>query len=192
MEHEPIEFNTEQDPKKTFEQYCGALGLSEEDLKGSVLDVGAGHGEFTKYLRENLGNKNAYGVEIYLPKVKAEGVVVGDGYKLPFKDESFDLVITKDFMPMFVSDQGGYDVLNELIRVMKPGGKIHTTITTPDREVETMKEYKGIAPDAWLNERRVGAERIESYLNYLNENGFNVEYGKGHKGKDFVIMKKLA
>jgi len=182
----------QRDPSVAFNRYVEDLGLSSEDLKGSVLDVGAGSGVFAQYLRETLGNKNAYGAEIYLPKIKAEGMVVADGYKLPFEDNEFDLVISKDFLPMFVSDHGGYDVLNELIRVTKPDGTIRSTITTPQVELETAKEYKGIAPNIWLKERIIGAGKLESYLNYLDEKGFDIQYGKGPKDKNFVVMKKPA
>lgn len=192
MEHEPIEFDTRQAPEKTFADYKEQLGLSEEDLKGSVLDVGAGHGEFVQYLRENLGNKNAFGIDIHLPKITSpEGMAVANGYKLPFADETFDVVVTKDFLPMFVSDNGGYDVLNELIRVVKSGGKIHTTFTTPEDEMQTIEEFKDLAhADEWTKSRLDGSHKLESYLNYLDEKGFGIEYGKGPKDKNYVILRK--
>ncbi len=49
----------------------------------------------------------------------------GDALNLPFPDESFDVVIISEVMEHIPDDKG---VLAEMVRVLKPGGRIAVTV----------------------------------------------------------------
>ena len=86
--------------EKAFFMYQKYFQLSPEDLSKSLLDIGAGSGDFIKHVRETLGNKNAYGIEKQKSKIEnKEGLFVADGAHLPFDDESFEIVIAKKLFP---------------------------------------------------------------------------------------------
>jgi malonyl-CoA O-methyltransferase len=64
-----------------------------EDIKGSVLDVGCGTGLMSQGLQEVVGVDIAMGMaRIY--KERFGKVVLGDAHNLPFKDKSFDCVVS--------------------------------------------------------------------------------------------------
>ena len=60
-----------------------------------VLDVGCGTGEFTRVLREE-SDATVVGLDAdrsLLDRVEADGRVLGDATRLPFRDDAFDLVV---------------------------------------------------------------------------------------------------
>jgi len=64
-----------------------------EDIKGSVLDVGCGTGLMSQGLQEVMGVDIAMGMaRVY--KERFGKVVLGDAHNLPFKDKSFDCVVS--------------------------------------------------------------------------------------------------
>lgn len=64
-----------------------------EEIKGSVLDLGCGTGFVSQGLQEVVGIDIAVGMaKVY--KEKFGNVVVGDAHALPFKDKSFDFVVS--------------------------------------------------------------------------------------------------
>ncbi len=76
-------------PQKYSAQRLKAL----EKIEGSVLDIGCGTGILSE------GLDNVVGIDIAIGMVKAYKekfgrVVLGDAHALPFKDESFDYVIS--------------------------------------------------------------------------------------------------
>lgn len=76
----------------------------------NVLDFGAGNCEFSKY----IGNRNVTtSVDIHK---SCEGADVYDGYKLPYEDNSFDVVLS-----MFVLHHIPHnrDIMKELQRVAR-------------------------------------------------------------------------
>jgi ubiquinone/menaquinone biosynthesis C-methylase UbiE len=65
----------------------------------------------------------------------------GDAFNLPFADDSFDIVTSKDFLPMFIDDLGKMKKLvDELLRVSRVGGKVLAVITTKTAE-ETQAHF---------------------------------------------------
>lgn len=64
-----------------------------EDIRGSVLDVGCGTGFMSQGLERVIGVDIAMGMaRVY--KDRFEKVVLGDAHTLPFKDKSFDCVVS--------------------------------------------------------------------------------------------------
>jgi methionine biosynthesis protein MetW len=98
------------------------------------LDIGCGDGSYTLMLKETLKAEEAVGIEV---SAEAIGVLKDKGIKayqwdideekFPFESDSFDLVYCGEIIEhLFNPDH----LLDEVRRVLKPGGKI--IITTPN------------------------------------------------------------
>jgi ubiquinone/menaquinone biosynthesis C-methylase UbiE len=117
------------------EMLCEAVDLRPRQR---VLDVACGNGNAALAAARRFGE--VVGVD-YVPslleggreRARAEGWQVdfreGDAEDLPFPDSSFDVVLST-LGAMFAPDQE--KVASELLRVLKPGGKIGMTNWTPD------------------------------------------------------------
>ena len=127
--------------------------LLREDITGKkLLDAGCGTGWFSKLscergaivtsmdLGENLLSKVAQ-------KCTSERVV-GSILEIPFKDNSFDIIVSSEVIE-HVPDP--YKAIQELFRVLKPGGTL--VLTTPNRiwyfaiwiaNVFKMRPYQGL------------------------------------------------
>ena len=98
-----------------------------------VLDVGAGTGEFSARVAELLPEAHVLGVELLpgsverareqhaalAPRLRFE---TGDAYQLAQPDNSFDLVANRH---MIQSVPHVDRILAELVRVTRPGGRVH-------------------------------------------------------------------
>lgn len=94
----------------------------------SALDLGCGTGEIMKLILQADPHKELYGIDLSekmlavarskLPnQVK---LLSGDSESLPFPDHSFDVVYCNDSFHHYPAPQ---NVLREVRRVLKPGGK---------------------------------------------------------------------
>ncbi|MDO8668524.1 MAG: class I SAM-dependent methyltransferase [bacterium] len=120
-------------------EYEDLLDITKDDIKDEkILDLGCGEGKFIKWAEEN-GAQQAIGIES-LPKKefhkessqKSEKIIKGDWKNLPFKDESFDRVISVFAFPGWVKNwQEMRAGLREAIRVVKNGGHINFTPAAP-------------------------------------------------------------
>jgi 2-polyprenyl-3-methyl-5-hydroxy-6-metoxy-1,4-benzoquinol methylase len=99
------------------------VSLTKTKTVDSILDVGCGEGFTLNRLRENGIGKRLEGIE-YLqaaidlgkqtyPDIK---IVKGNIYELPYKDNSFDLVLCTEVLEHLEKPQ---DALKELVRVSK-------------------------------------------------------------------------
>ncbi len=99
------------------------------DLKGKkVLDVGGERGEFAKILAEK---RKCQAVNLE-PKKSALGefvwkTVIGSADKLPFKNESFDIVLLRGVIQHIPTDKK-LKSLQEIYRVLKKGGIAYVMI----------------------------------------------------------------
>ncbi len=188
--------NSEDPYRRSFESYMTYFPLTEEDLQKSILDVGAGNGEFIEYVRTKLGNEAAFAIEKQERRISSEktGHVVGDGEELPFPDNSFEIVLAKNYLPMFVDKPDQMqEVLLELIRVTKEGGRIMGDISTPSEEERALDEEakRGIyRATKWLEQRLEGSKLLEKFLEELKEQGFQIELRKGGKNGIVAIIQK--
>ena len=149
------------------ESLCEAVDL---EAGSRVLDVACGNGNATLAAARRFGKVT--GID-YVPELvrlageraKAERLDVqlleGDAENLPFGDGEFDVALST-FGIMFVADQER--AAREVVRVVKPGGKIGFANWTPEgfigQFLKTVVKYvpapAGVAsPIAWGTEARL-------------------------------------
>jgi len=93
--------------------------------KGKALDLGCGTGNYTVELYKRgfdvIGfDASEKMLEIARRKLPDVKFIKGDAYKLPFPDESFDVVLS---VTMFEFIHQPEKVVNEIYRILKPGGE---------------------------------------------------------------------
>jgi SAM-dependent methyltransferase len=94
--------------------------------RGRVLDVGCGTGRFLEAL---AGEYERVGVDVsvgMLDRARRKGldVVQAGADKLPFDDESFDLVTTFAVLHHLIDPDVVRAALREMARVVRPGGSV--------------------------------------------------------------------
>ncbi len=97
-----------------------------ETKKGISLDLGCGTGNYTLELK-NKGFE-VFGLDISKQMLKIAKkkrkdlfLIRGDAYLLPFKDNTFDLVLS---ITLFEFIKEPEKVIKEIYRVLKPGGEL--------------------------------------------------------------------
>ena len=97
-----------------------------------VLDLGCGNGEYDPVGKLNLTAKMIVGIDIdenLLRENKYIALkVIGDAHKLPFRDDIFDVVISRELIEHL--ENPDY-VIEESARVLKKNGKI--ILQTPNK-----------------------------------------------------------
>lgn len=117
----------------------------------STLDVGCGSSQILAAFPEAVGVDLRYEKLMFMRRTNRR-LVQSDGCVMPFSDARFDCVICSEVIE-HIPDEGGR-MLDELTRVLKPGGTL--VIGTPDygkwqwRFIERM--YKIAAPGAYGDE----------------------------------------
>jgi ubiquinone/menaquinone biosynthesis C-methylase UbiE len=117
-----------------FQYFQGQLSAADLHEK-EVLDIGCGHGGRTAYYLRHGRPRSITGIEISFNRVKVAeqsshqicddrrmNFVVGVGETLPFRDESFDVILSYD---VFEHVQDLPKVLGECYRVLKPAGRLY-------------------------------------------------------------------
>ncbi len=143
-----------------------------------VLDVSSGRGtQSVFYAKEFVVNVTGIDISEEMVntaslKAREEGVEslarfrIGDSQNLPFEDNTFDVVINECAVGIPDDSQ---KVLDEMIRVVKPGGKILIHESTwrkklRDDEKDEISERYGTTPlelDQWINMlKKAGAKKI--------------------------------
>jgi len=109
----------------------------------TVLDIGCGRGLLLISAARRLTTGKAIGVDIWLPKAltgnspkrvlenaELEGVAgkievkEGDARRLPFPDETFDVVISNFVLHEMQTGAERKAMIREIARVLKPGGQV--------------------------------------------------------------------
>jgi arsenite methyltransferase len=126
--------------KRVRDGLVAALALSGDER---VLDAGCGLGLALIGCAKKLTNGRAVGIDLWAAKdlsnnnpeaaranAAAEGVAdrveveTGDITRLPYQDASFDIVVSMTVIHNIPSREGRDQALRELVRVLKPGGRI--------------------------------------------------------------------
>jgi arsenite methyltransferase len=126
--------------KRVRDRLVAALALSGNE---HVLDAGCGRGLALIGCAKKLTTGKAVGIDLWAAKdlsnnnpeaaranAAAEGVAdrieveTGDITRLPFSDASFDVVVSMTVIHNIPSREARDQALRELVRVLKPGGRI--------------------------------------------------------------------
>ncbi|KAG9301178.1 hypothetical protein G9A89_012561 [Geosiphon pyriformis] len=109
-----------------------------------VLDVGCGTGNWILEMAKSYPHVKFYGIDIS-PIFPTESLPANvhflkcnilDG--LPFEDDAFDFVHQRLLSAAFTQNQWENEVINELLRLVKPGGWVE--LLRPDGEIRTEGE----------------------------------------------------
>lgn len=190
----------------------------------TVLDVGGGTGVHSFFLAQK-------GYEVYLidpvsfnieeakkigENSPLKGYIIGDARKLPFEDNSVDIVLF--FGPLYHLDQKDRKIaLSEAYRVLKPGGKIftqavskfavllngffdgkvkndpaHLELISESLEKETFEYKKGIffshTPEELSDElKKAGYDQLKIYSVEGFGTWLNLEYWENNDLRDTLL-----
>lgn len=147
-----------------------ALALSGHER---VLDAGCGLGLALIGCAKKLTTGKAIGIDLWAAKdlsnnnpdatranAVAEGVAdrievdTGDITKLPYPDASFDTIISMTVIHNIPSRDARDQALRELVRVLKPGGRIALS------DLMHASRYREILLEAGLKVRDMGTDRM--------------------------------
>ena len=158
----PLEASDEPD-RLTIQLYHSTA--TQVDLKGKdVLEVSCGHGGGASYITRTLQPASYTGLDLnnvgiafcqkrhQLPGLK---FVQGNAESLPFPDESYDAVINVE-AAVHYADFAGF--LNEVARVLRPGGHFLYVDIRDAVGVEGWKAALDAAPMRLLSERVINEE----------------------------------
>jgi len=169
------------------------------DLKNTdeVLDFGCGLGFMTVELARKC--KKAVGIDINetIKNIKVPKELHGKleykvarGESLPFEDNSFNVVLASEVLPM-ISDPKAF--LNEIRRVLKPGGRIVISNSCGHPVLKSIFESKGLPYK--LLKKYFGENLPNSYDEYCSilQESFGTSQKKffeEHEIKDLLINCK--
>ena len=139
---------------RSLEQYFFDLNLTADMLEGKkVLDIGSGTGRFAKELKEAGINAEVISLdpvfaapeeksriqgdisgklyrkliqETNIPEVKKK-TVAGVGEELPFRDNTFDLIIANKSLPAYGTKPQIDQFFSEVFRVLKNDGEFRSS-----------------------------------------------------------------
>ena len=120
------------------------------DLEGQkILDIGCGQGAAVKTFRR-IGIE-AYGISLDL-EVKSEKpdyLIQADAMQMPFPDNSFDFAYSaySIFLKMYIKEERNekiITILQEIKRVLKPGGEVRLHTTSYNRRLLDLAEEVGL------------------------------------------------
>lgn len=162
--------------------------LGNEDLNNkTLLDGGCGTGLFTKKAIERGAKVTSLDiapklVELTIKKSPAATGIEGSLLELPFEENTFDYVISSDVIEHTPDPLAA---VKELIRVLKPGGKM--CVTVPNRtfwffsvkiaEALKLRDYQGF--ENWVH--------YEDLRNFLEKNNIQILKFKGIHLFPFLI-----
>jgi len=154
--------------KRVRDHLVAALALSGNE---QVLDAGCGRGLALIGCAKKLTTGKATGIDLWAAKdlsnnnpdatmanAAAEGVAsrvevkTGDITKLPFADASFDAIISMTVIHNIPSREARDQALSELVRVLKPGGRIAIF------DLAHASRYKSVLQGAGLTVQNLGTD----------------------------------
>ena len=136
--------------KRVVNNLAGHVATHLENPPSKILDVGTGTGTLLKSMRYMYPDAAMYGVDLAFnmclqTAAKLNGncfVVNGDAEELPFKNGMFDLAVSSSAL-QWVGNLGR--ALNELRRVLKPGGTLCIAFFCAGTLVELQRSFRDAA-----------------------------------------------
>ena len=114
-----------------------------EDVNGYVLDFGAGDGQVSQKIKDELDlDVSACDVRDYkLDNVEVPFLSIGDKSRLEVEDDYFSTIVITNVLH---HEKNNQDIIKELYRLLKPGGKLIVIETVPvgksEKEIENDRE----------------------------------------------------
>eukprot|EP01127_Copromyxa_protea_P019330 TRINITY_DN623_c0_g1_i1.p1 TRINITY_DN623_c0_g1~~TRINITY_DN623_c0_g1_i1.p1 ORF type:complete len:587 (-),score=140.48 TRINITY_DN623_c0_g1_i1:24-1784(-) len=127
--------------------------LKDQPYGSLVCDVGCGNGKYLGVADNvyTIGNDQS----VQLLKIASERghqVAVCNNLYLPFRSESFDVVISIAVIHHFSTKEHREQALRELVRVLKPGGKLLVYVWAMEQEEKTFGQQDVLVP--WNMEKK--------------------------------------
>lgn len=158
--------------RKHFDnEYLKRIITLKPSPNGKVLEVGCGTAQCTHKLSER--GYNSFAMD-YSPQArifwnqKVAQFLIADGFHIPFKPDSFDLVWNAGVLEHFTDPQ---PMLKEMIRVCKPGGMVFIIVPYVLNILAPLR--------IWGEERTFTKKMLKGLLNELDEVGVKVLYTCG-------------
>lgn len=107
----------------------------------SVLDLGGGKGEFSKYLIEKEGIK-CVSLDNNTAANPGANQVEGDAYRMPFTDGAFGMVHGQGVFDNYMYKHSFPELLTEIARVLKPKGILALHDYSRPLKAELEKKFK--------------------------------------------------
>lgn len=149
--------------------------VTSQETIFTTLDVGAGIGILSDYLR---GEFAGFIVNAEISsKRKLSNLVVANGSRLPFRDNSFDFLVSSDVLE-HIEYSDRVDFVKELLRCCKFGivitySKVHKDNPSPSG-IKIFENLCHSFPDWYLEHNRKKIVDENALINILNENGAQV------------------
>jgi ubiquinone/menaquinone biosynthesis C-methylase UbiE len=133
--HEQIDSYAQDNDPLSFAWYRSAFSGIRDKLKGDLLEIGCGRGEFAVWLASVVSNIRITGVDFSASAIniaqrrvahtsKPVRFITGDAQFLAFADSSFDWVVSCECLEHVPEPQR---MASEMFRVLKPGGRFCLT-----------------------------------------------------------------
>jgi len=145
--------------------------------KKLVLDFGCGGGnKLFKKIGKVIGIDISYKSLQNAQKIYSKAILY-DGKNLPFKDSTFDYVLSDQVFGHIPLDEKN-QLIKEIYRIIKPGGIIYASIETDsknNRLINFMKKYPKLYQQKWIRMYgHFGLELPSECLKRFENNGFEI------------------
>ncbi len=116
--------------QRKIEKICELLDIGNQPASVKILELGTGTGIHAEYLINRYPAISYTGVDISLGMLREArkklweedvSLIMGDGHRLPFKNDSFDLAVISGTLHHFSDPCRG---LSEAMRVLRKGGRL--------------------------------------------------------------------
>ena len=159
-----------------------ALRAALESLPPArTLDVAAGSGYFTRFLRGHVValDQSENMVAVARERNAADEYVVGDALQLPFADDEFERVFTGHFYGHLDED--------ERTRFLAEARRV-----APELVVLDSAWHEGVEREEWQERRLTDGSRWQVYKRFFDADGLAAELGGGRTvfaGDWFVVVQ---
>jgi ubiquinone/menaquinone biosynthesis C-methylase UbiE len=151
-----------------------------------IVDLGCGEGVLVEELVKR--GYDAIGLD---KNYSSKYVKKGDMARLPFKDKSFDIVLSLDSL-QYLTTSGQKKALKEMLRVLKHDGKV--IFAVPNKKhfaARIIKLLTGTFPKTDSKTPPAGDKGIREYLAMINNAGLEVKKIKGILPTYFILSTFL-
>ena len=162
--------------------------LDNLDNYSIIGDIGCGNGKYMKYNPENkeytyIGIDTCKNLlNILKNNNKNSDVILGNGLNIPFRDNSFDAIISVAVFHHIFHNCDRNKFIIELLRILKPGGKIHFTVWCDQLKKKNM-EFLGNNDYfiLWKNKYKryyhlFNKEELEDLLSKIQNIKYDISY----------------